>query len=91
MVFRCAYITNNKGNVMTKTKKEHKHKVLDSYFTLVDSYTSFRNSLSTEHINDSESHWFTKLLTYAEIQITILQKMAKMIEVLYGSKSSLDD
>ena len=72
MVFRCAYITNNKGNIMTK--KEHRHKVLDSYCTLVDSFTSFRNSLSTEHINDSESHWFTKLLTYAEIQITILQK-----------------
>ena len=89
MVFRCAYITNNKGNVMTK--KEHRHKVLDSYCTLVDSFTSFRNSLSTEHIDDSETHWFTKLLTYAEIQITILKKMAKMIEVLYGSKSSLDD
>ena len=72
-------------------KKEHKNKALDSYCDLVDSFTSFRNSLSTKYINDSELAWFTKLVAYTEIQIAILQKMAKMIEFLYGSKSSLDD
>jgi hypothetical protein len=89
MVFCYNDTTNNKGNIMNK--REHKYKALNSYCDLVDSFTSFRNSLSTEHINDSELAWFTKLVTYSEIQIAILQKMAKMIEVLYGSKSSLDE